>query len=80
MDQNHILEQDCSINVSLVTKHTHTEQHNNIYEVHLLVPPMSELIVWPAKNNQRTILESIRAHLTYKIRSFSGVLYHNLPE
>ena len=60
--------------------HTHTEQHNNIYEVHLLVPPMSELIVRPAKNNQRAILEFIPAHLTYKIQSFSGVLYHNLLE
>ena len=80
MDQNHILEQDCSINVLLMTMHTHTEQHNNIYEVHLLVPPMSQLIVWPAKNNQGAILESIWAHVTYKIRSFSGVLYHNLLE
>ena len=34
----------------------HTEQLGNIYEVHLLVPPMSQLIVWPAKNNQRAIL------------------------
>ena len=47
MDQNHILEQDCSKNVYLVTMHTHTQQHNNIYEVHLSVPPMSEVIFRP---------------------------------
>ena len=44
--------------------HTHTEQHNNIYEVRLSVPPMAELIFRPTNNNQRAILESIRARVT----------------
>ena len=80
MDQNHILEQDCSINVFLLPMHTNTEQHNNIYEVHLSVTPMSELIILTTNNKQRAILESIRARVTYKIQNFWGVLYHNLLE